>query len=132
MTLNNIATILSLMFRHFISSSTSLHLRCPIVVYIYKIFYNLCGFDGEVNLSEAMQTLLACIGKYKECVAPLEQDERAIIPSVQPNELQSVLATLQGYSRFSITASQQLASLTQEYSLVESQQLVPRRFIQHA
>lgn len=50
----------------------------------------LCGFDDNVNLSEAMLTLLACIGTYKECAAPIEPTDRRSFSYVQPNELHAL------------------------------------------
>ena len=50
----------------------------------------LCGFDNNVNLSDALHTLHASIGKFKECAVPDPISDLGDSPLVLPNEVQSL------------------------------------------
>ena len=50
----------------------------------------LCGFDDRVNMSDAMRTLLMCLGKFKECAVPSAQLQQGEVSKVLPNGLQSL------------------------------------------
>ena len=53
-------------------------------------FLMLCGFDGNVNLSDALHFLRVNIGKFTDCILA---DPSALVgdtPFVLPNEVQSL------------------------------------------
>ena len=53
-------------------------------------FLMLCGFDGNVNLSDALHSLRVNIGKFTECVVADPSTLAGNIPLVLPNEVQSL------------------------------------------
>ena len=50
----------------------------------------LCGFDCNVNLSNALHAIRVNIGKYKECIVPDSSISVGVAPLILPNEVQSL------------------------------------------
>ena len=50
----------------------------------------LCGFDCNVNLSDALHAIRVNIGKYKECIVPDSSMSVGVAPLILPNEVQSL------------------------------------------
>ena len=53
-------------------------------------FLMLCGFDGNVNLSDALHSLRVNIGKFTDCVVADPSASAGDTPLVLPNEVQSL------------------------------------------
>ena len=53
-------------------------------------FLMLCGFDGNVNLSDALHSLRVNIGKFTDCVVTDPSASAGDTPLVLPNEVQSL------------------------------------------
>ena len=66
------------------------HPRLPYRQIQIQDFLTLCGFDGQVNLSDALHALRANIGKYKECNVPVSDTDVDDSSLVLPNEVQSL------------------------------------------
>ena len=50
----------------------------------------LCGFDCNVNWSDALHAIRVNIGKFKECIVPDSSISVGAAPLVLPNEVQSL------------------------------------------
>ena len=92
-------------------------------------FLMLCGFDGNVNLSDALHFLRVNIGKFTDCIVADPSAPIGDTPFVLPNEVQSLR---QIPSRFwqlchnilQFRMQRPSNGLCKRNSLLESQQLV--------
>ena len=83
--ISSIAQVSSLHFLiHFI------HPRLPYRQIKVEDLLMLCGFDGNVNLSDALHAIRVNMGKFTECIVPDPSTSVDDAPLVLPNEVQSL------------------------------------------